>query len=294
MASAVNTAVTMSMTGSGVAMGATEVGQLRVEVRSVNGRSLALKQRLCAEVAGLEPAFDEVVRRTVARGNLTLVVDRVGHSQSFDRGALQQLVQDLRALARDLGINNDLSLRDVLTLAGSTRAQPLAREMPPGVAAVLDGALADLQRHRAADGTATVAAMLNELDGIDRLRATAIARAPSIVADYRARLLQRIGEFVAAQGLRLEAADLIREVAVFAEHSDVGEELQRLGAHADEVRALLRRGGVIGRKLDFLLQEAMREANTLGSKSPDVAMAHRVVELKASIDRLKEQAANLE
>src|SRR5262245_49473565 len=226
----------MSMTGSGVATGATEVGELRVEVRAVNGRSLALKQRLCAEVAGLEPAFDDVVRRAVARGNLTLVVERVGHSPSFDRGALQALVQDLRALARDLGLADDLSLRDVLALAGGMRTSPLAREMPGGVAAVLARAVADLQRHRAADGAATVAAMLTELDGIERLRTAAVARAPSIVAAYRERLLQRIGEFVAAQGLRLDAADLIREVAVFAEHSDGGEELQRLGAHAARVR----------------------------------------------------------
>ncbi len=283
------------MTGSGAASGPTELGELRVELRAVNGRSLQIKQRLCAEVAGLEAAFEEVVRREVQRGTLTLVVERGGQGAlPLDRPALQSFVADLRALARDLGLADDLSLRDVMMLATNLRAGAVARELQPGVARLLGAALVDLQRHRALDGQATVAAMRAELDAVDRQRAVAEQRAPAIVVDHRDRLLARVREFVAAQGVTLTAADVVREVALFAERADVGEELQRLAAHTLEIRALLDRGGAIGRKLDFLLQEALRETNTLGSKSPDVAMAHCVVEMKSSIDRLKEQAANLE
>lgn len=283
------------MTGVGVASGATRFGELRIELRAVNGRALQIKQRLCTEVAGIEAAFDEVVRREVVRGTVTLVVERQGDgSLALDRPALQALVEDLRALARDLGLAADLSLRDVLALAANMRTSNLARELTPDLAAVLEAALADFQAHRLADGAATVAAMIADLDTIDRLRAAAAERAPAIVAEYRDKLRQRVGEFLAAQGLELDAAAVVREVGMFGERADVSEELQRLAAHAAEVRAMLQRGGVLGRKLDFLLQELLREANTLGSKSPDVAMAHCVVDLKASIDRLKEQAANLE
>ncbi len=283
------------MTGTGVAAGATECGALRIEVRSVNGRSLQIKQRLCAEVLGLEPAFDEAIRKVVTRGSLTLAIDRVGGGAlAIDRGAMQSLVADLRALASELGLDGELSLRDVLSFAGGARTPTMGRELLPGLAALLQSALADLQDHRATDGAATVAAMAMELDAIERLRAAAMLRAPTIVSEYRERLRQRVGEFLAAQGLELAAADVVREVALFAERVDVGEELQRLGAHTVEVRALLQRGGAIGRKLDFLLQELLREANTLGAKSPDVAMAHAVVAMKTAIDRLKEQAANLE
>lgn len=287
-------AATTSMTGAGVATGATEFGDLRVEVRSVNGRALQIKQRLCTEVAGLESAFDEAVRKVVGRGTVTFVVERTGSAVGGDRAALRQFVADLRAMAAELGLADDLSLRDVLTLSATVRAPGATREFGPRLAALVGRALADLQRHREVDGRATVAAMAIELDAIARLREDAARRAPAIVSDYRDKLLLRVREFVAQQGARLEANDIVREVALFAERADVGEELQRLGAHVDEVRALLKRGGAIGRKLDFLLQEALREANTLGSKSPDVAMAHCVVEIKAAIDRLKEQAANLE
>lgn len=283
------------MTGTGVAIGATECGTLRVEVRSVNGRGLQVKLRLCPEVSGLEAALDELVRGELTRGSVTLAIDRVGGGAlGIDRQALQQLVVDLRHIAAELGLAAELSLRDVLAIAGATKTASLTRELAPQLKALVHEALADLRRHRLADGAAAVAAMEVDLAAVERLRGEAAQRAPALVDEHRERLLQRVREFVAAQGVQIAAADVVREVAMFAERADVGEELQRLGAHLGEVRALLRRGGPLGRKLEFLLQEVLREANTLGSKSPDVTMAHCVVEMKASIDRLKEQAANLE
>ncbi|MGE3172405.1 MAG: YicC family protein [Planctomycetota bacterium] len=288
-------ASTRSMTGTGSAAGPSEVGELRIELRAVNGRGMSLKQRLCAELSGLEGAIEDEVRKVVRRGSVTLVVDRFGAGGvAQDRAQLQRLVADLRALARDLGVADDLSLRDVLAIAGSNRGGAPGRELPAGVTALLRAALADFEQHRAADGAAAVAAMREELAALEALRQQAAARAPAIVDDHRERLLQRVRDFVAAQGAQVGAADVVREVALFAERVDTSEELQRLGAHCAEVRALLDAGGSIGRKLDFLLQEVLREANTLGSKSPDVETAHCVVAMKAAIDRLKEQAANLE
>lgn len=285
------------MTGSGVAAGATEFGELRIELRSVNGRSLTLKQRLCPEVAGFETAFDEEIRAALARGSVTLLVDRAGSAAVVpDRALLAQLCSELRLLARDLGLPDDLALRDVLALAATAgRALPLgARSLPPQLLGLLQAAIGDLQRHRLAEGAATVEAMAAQLDELALRLAEAEARAPQVIESHRERLLERVRAWLLQQGVAIEAADVVREVALVADRADVAEELQRLAAHLAELRAVLASGGAIGRKLEFLLQEVLREANTLGSKSPDVAMAHCVVAMKSCIDRLKEQAANLE
>lgn len=288
------TAATFSMTGTGSAAGVTEAGPLRIELRSVNGRALQVKQRLCREVSGLEAAFEDELRAKVGRGSVTLVVERGGSSDGLpDRARLAQIVSSMRSLARDLGLSDQLTLRDALDLAKDAPST-FDRDDCPRLMALLHAAIAELQAHRAEGGKSTAAAMRAELDALDRLRAEAAQRAPAIVEDHRARLLQRMREFVSAQGLRLDEGALVREVGLFAERVDVEEELQRLSAHLRETRSVLDGGGAVGRKVEFLLQEVLRETNTLGSKSPDVAMAHWVVAMKSAIDRLKEQAANLE
>lgn len=284
---------TYSMTGQGAAAGVCEAGALRVEVRSVNGRGLNLKLRLCPEVAGLEGVFDEEVRRFAARGTVTFVVDRAGGSAAPDREAMKALAAELRQLARELDMPADLSLRDVLAVAAMGRG-PGVREAGPKLLQLVREALEQWQSHRQRGGAETVAAMMAEVDRLFELQQQASLRAPQLAAEHRERLLSRVREFVEAHGAQVEAGDLVREVAVYAERIDVSEELQRLGAHLGEIREQCRAGGAIGRRLEFLLQEALREANTLGSKSPDVAMAHCVIAMKSAIDRLKEQAANLE
>src|SRR5262249_51812982 len=152
----------------------------------------------------------------------------------------------------DLGLAADLGLRDVLALAATSgRAAGNARELPPRLLQLLRAAIADLQRHRQDDGDAAVAAMRGHLDELQALRQQAVARAPLIVGEFRSKLLARVRDFVAAQGLQLAAADVVREVALFADRADVTEELQRLGAHLESVCAVLVRGGSIGRKLEF-------------------------------------------
>ncbi|MGA0868968.1 MAG: endoribonuclease YicC domain-containing protein, partial [Planctomycetota bacterium] len=124
--------------------------------------------------------------------------------------------------------------------------------------------------------------------------AGAEARAPELVTSQRERLLERVNEFLAGRGLSIEPDNVVRELAVFAEKTDVAEEIQRLRAHIERAHQLLDGGGEVGRRFEFLVQEMLRETNTLGSKSPDVQIAHTVVAMKTAIDRLKEQAANLE
>lgn len=282
------------MTGHGAAAGPTPAGNLLVELRSVNARGFVLKQRLCAEVAGLEPVLEERIRQRIARGTVTLTIERAGLGALPDREALRELVQQLHALARDLGLRDELSLRDVLALATVQGRSDATRTPAPELLQLVDRALDQLLQRRHAEGAAIGREMARLLGEFEQNLATARTRAPEVVATYREKLLARIGEVLRAQGLQVEPQDVVREVALFADRSDVTEELHRLEMHLGEVRATLRQGGEVGRRLDFLLQELLRETNTLGSKSPDVAMTHEVVAMKSCIDKLKEQAANLE
>jgi uncharacterized protein (TIGR00255 family) len=288
---------TLSMTGAGFASGATEVGALRIEVRTVNGRGLTVKLRLPQACSGFEAAIEEAVRERVRRGTVAVVVERQGGaSPALDHGALRDAAADLRQIATDVGLPPP-TVADVLHYAGAFgRSEAVtSRPLPAGLRDLLAAALVDLQRARTADGAGTVQAMSEQLTAFsDHLRAAA-ERAPHLVTAWRDRLLQRVQEFVQAHVPGpVPAVDIVREVAMQADRIDTAEEMQRLARHIDEIGNVFARGGEVGRRLEFLLQELLRETNTLGSKSPDSTMAHTVVAMKSCIDRLREQAANLE
>lgn len=288
---------THSMTGVGFATGQSEIGELRIEVRSVNGRGVALKLRLPPSVGGYEAGLEELVRSRIARGSLTVVIERVQSAPALPEGEqVRATAAAMLHLADELHLPSP-TLADVLQwLAAAGRGDAAtSRPLPPRFRALLERALDDLLRHRADDGRGTTAAILAELDRFTALANDVASRAPALAEDYRARLLQKVLEFVQRHvPAPPPAVDLVKEVAVFADRVDVAEELQRQQAHLAEIRAVLARGGEVGKRLEFLLQELLRETNTLGSKSPDTSIAHAVVAMKTCIERMKEQAANLE
>lgn len=288
---------TLSMTGAGFAAGSTELGPLRVEVRTVNGRGVSVKLRLPAVCSGFEAALEELVREQVRRGTVAVVVERQGGvAPSFDRASLREAAADLRQLAVDTGLPAP-TIADVLQYAGAfARGEAMtSRPLPPGLRELVVQALADLQRARAADGAGTVRAVQETLAKFAAHLVAAAERAPRLVDAWRDRLLQRVQDFVQAHAPGpVPAVDLVREVALQADRIDTAEELQRLDSHTGAIRDVLARGGEVGRRLEFLLQELLRETNTLGSKSPDSTIAHTVVAMKSCIDRLREQVANLE
>ncbi len=292
-----------SMTGSGWSRGAVDgLGELLVDVRSVNGKSLSVKTRLPAAIQSLEREFDRRVRARIERGtvSLSVQVDRsvgaVGALLQSDQFAA--VSRKLTALAAEQGLA-EVSVRDVvvvlLALRGGSDGPSIepGAGMSDGLAALLDEALDRLVAERETEGAATREAMREALRELAAGREAVAARAPQLIADYRQRLLDRVREFLDGRAVELEEAAVVREVALFADKSDIAEELQRLETHLQRLGALLDAGGAVGRQLEFLLQEALREVNTIGSKSPDVDTAHAVVAMKSWIDRLKEQAANL-
>ena len=291
-----------SMTGSGVGAGASELGPTTVEVRSTNGRTLAVKPRLPNECQGLEAALERRVRERLRRGTVVVVVETAGAAAGgpaiVDTALAERAAAELRALAQRLGLAADLRLEMLLGVPGvvaADRTRPRASwEPPPLLQGLIDEALDQLVASREQEGAAMVAVVGEQLAEITRRHGEIAARAASVAQDHRQRLLRRVNEFLAGQARVLSDQDVLREVALFADRVDVNEELQRIAAHLTKVHDLLAAGGEVGRSLDFLLQELLREVNTVGSKSPDVTIAHAVVAAKMAIDRLKEIAANLE
>ena len=289
------------MTGAGTAAGDCELGHLTVECRSVNGRALSVKSRLAAEHQGLEAAIEERVRQRVTRGSVRValaVCDAPQPQESeLDSEFGEQVAQRLEEFAGRVG--KPVSLADILAfpgvVRGASRSGPrLSRGLPDGVSGLLDEALAALVADRVREGATTREVMLQELESLHEALAEVQALAPQVVEAYRDRVLQRVNEFLDGRAKALEPSDVIREVSLFADRVDISEEIQRLQVHGAKAREALLGGGPVGRTFEFLAQELLREVNTLGSKSPDVEIAHLVVRMKSSVDKLKEQAANLE
>ncbi|HEB52813.1 MAG TPA: DUF1732 domain-containing protein, partial [bacterium] len=229
------------MTGAGFAAGESEVGAVRVEVRSVNGRGLTVKQRLSSGCAGFEAAIEQQVRACLRRGSVTVVVERANRGAALpDRETLCSVARELGDLSAELGLEPP-TIADVVQIASGSRGESAtSRPLPPLLAGLFEQALAQLREHRGKEGAGTVAAIAAQLDEFTRLADLVATRAPQLIAEYRARLLQRVQEFVAANVPEPPpAVDLVREVAVFADKVDVAEELQRLRAHLTEIRSLL-------------------------------------------------------
>ena len=288
---------THSMTGVGFAAGPTELGELRIEVRTVNGRGFAAKLRLPPACSGFDAAIEELVRQHVLRGSVQVVVERAQVAPPLpDRELLRAVAAGLNELANELRLPPPVFADVLQVVNASSRGDAMtSRPLPPKLRSLFEQALVDLTRHRRTEGAGTAGMIAALLDEFALAVQQVALRAPELAVLYRERLLQRVNDFIAHHLPQSPpAVDVIREVALFADRIDVAEELQRLQAHLGELRAVLGRGGEVGRRLEFLLQELLRETNTLGSKSPDAAMAHTAVAMKTAIERMKEQAANLE
>ena len=289
-----------SMTGLGRGRASQNGVGFVAEVRTVNHRSLEVKVRLPHGLSGLEGRVTAVVRKHVQRGRVDVRLDLTEGGSTLlaprvDTAAAQATVETLRALGNKLGLYGDLTMHDLVLLLDRIQVQ----DPPPdleSVGAVVDAALTaameDLDTMRRTEGAALHQDMLARVEMLDGLRARLLARAPAAVAESNARLRARVVELAA--GVAVDPARLAAECALLADRTDTAEELTRLAGHLDHVRALLRGTEPAGRKLDFLCQELHREANTMASKAQDSAMQAVVVDLKAEIERVREQVQNVE
>lgn len=274
------------------------------ELRSVNGRGLDLRLRLPNGLEALEPALREAAGRQLKRGHvaaaLTLRREERAPRLAPDPAALEQAIALASGLAQRLGAPPPRA-EAILALPGVLRAEAAEPDEAAEAArraallAGFEAALAALVAARRREGAQLAAILGALLDEIAALREAAAAEAAAQPEAQRRRLLENLarllGEGEIAQ--RIPEERLAAEVALLAQRADVREELDRLGAHIAEARRLLA-GGEIGRRLEFLTQEFVREANTLCSKSASLGLTRLGLELKAAIERLREQAMNVE
>ena len=289
-----------SMTGFGAASIAHEGRTLRAEVRAVNHRFLQLKLRVPGEFGFLEAEIEKAVRARVERGALSLSVHvsgaGAGRAPRVDFAAAARYRAELERLARENGLDPRVDLATLIGLPGVLAAEfdelELERE-GRDVLALVARAVDALEEMRAREGEAMARDLLRSADAIAELALRIAERVPQAVAEQHAALKLRVAELLDGRPAPSDA-DLARELALLADRSDVNEELARLASHIEQLRHLLARPGPVGRQLDFLVQEFLREANTIGSKAGDAQIAHRVVELKTWIERLREQVQNVE
>ncbi|GAB4212240.1 MAG: YicC family protein [Rhodoferax sp.] len=274
--------------------------RLGVEIRAVNSRFLDLSFRLPDELRSLEPVLRELLVGRLKRGKVEL---RAGFESSHTSAWADppaKLLQRLNGLQDSvrawLPQATPLSVAEVLALCPNERVQPQAWQEP--LLALAQQALDGLLEARAREGEKLVAMLRERLQGLRELVAQAQPLVPKLVAQQRQRFLDRWAEALsqADPAPNADAAHdrALSEATALALRIDVAEELSRLGAHLDEIERLLQRGGEVGKRLDFLIQELHREANTLGSKSATLEMTHIAVDMKVLIEQMREQVQNLE
>jgi len=287
------------MTGYGRGLASLGTQTLTVQVSSVNRKTLDLAIKLPEEWESLEASLGEQVRKVASRGRVSVVVELTGENGVgelvWDEIEIGETLDRLSDLADARGISFTPSPELLWSIANSRRKTaelPVAEDAAPVIRTALADALRGFGAMRAKEGEALLIDFITRLNTL-RVHVDAIAaRAPQVTAGYREQLLARLRQ----AGLELDVNDerVLREIALFADRCDVTEELTRLRSHFEQFTALIKSGGEIGRKSEFILQEIGREVNTIGSKANDLTISRAVIELKNELERVREQMANVE
>jgi uncharacterized protein (TIGR00255 family) len=291
-----------SMTGYGEVAGEFDGISYAVEIKAVNNRYLKTIIKLPEGTAFLEDDIDKELRRQLSRGtiNYVLRVKSISANALFeiDEATLRSLVMKLREVSASVGIQGSIDLASLLELPGIV--QPVVpdeeqclriKEFVLGLTAT---ALDKVKRMREAEGRFLEADLKKHCDAIQAELETIRRCSGSVTLDYARKLRKRVDELLAEAKLKLDEQTLAREVAILADRSDISEEITRLDAHLQQFAQICRTDGQAGRRLDFLSQEMLREANTVASKAGDAQIARSVVDIKCLIERLKEQIQNVE
>ena len=290
----------LSMTGYATAGAELDSGSLTLELRAVNHRYLDIQLRMPDELRCVEGALREAIGAQLQRGKVDCRINYAARgAQSgavLNRDLLQQLaawnreVQNALPDARSLDVADVLRWNGVLETPGAS-----ADELRAALLGLLQEVLQEFSASRAREGEKLKEFLLQRVEKIEALRSGVMPHVPAAIAAYEQKLTARLRE--ALQGVAAQDAlnERVRqEITLFTSKIDVDEELSRLASHLGEMRRILAQGGAVGKRLDFLMQELNREANTLGSKSVDAEVSRSAMEMKILIEQMREQIQNLE
>ncbi len=290
------------MTGQGSGRSENELGLVSVEIRSVNQRGLRIATRIAEPLTPLESRVEQLIRTRLKRGSLQVNV-RFSATGANSAGTVNSTVvlsyaAQLHRIRESLMSNDPIDLAYLLQLPGAietTERDGLDVEQAWAlVEQATLAALESLDAMRATEGEAMAAQLQADSDQISVHLTQIVELAPAVVTQYRDRLENRISRLLEERGLQLGQAEIVREVQLFADRTDISEEITRLTSHLAMFAETLQGEESSGRKLDFIIQEMFRETNTIGSKANDAQIGGRVVEIKCAIERMRELVQNIE
>ena len=289
-----------SMTGYGRAAQTIGGREITVEIRSVNNRYLDCTVKLPRTVSFAEDAVKQAVKASLSRGKVDVFVSLRAEQEeaaqvSLNRKVLEGYLGAMRQMVTDYGVRDDISaaalsrLPEVFTVE---KPDVDEAQLQADLLTVLDHALTQYDAMRSTEGRALEADLRGRGETILTLVSQVEQGSGRTVTDYRTRLEAKMREVL--ENTAIDEARILTEAAIFADKVAVDEETVRLRSHLDQMNTMLTAGGPVGRKLDFLLQEMNREANTIGSKCSDVQLTRIVVDIKAELEKIREQTQNLE
>ena len=288
------------MTGYGRAEKTIDGREITVEMRAVNNRYLDLNVKLPRVYGFAEDAVKSLIKANVNRGKLDLfitvnVTADTSLQISLNKPVLEGYLAALKSIAADYGVRDDISVTalsrmpDVFVVEKQEEDEQQATQE---ILSVVSQALSKFSAMRTLEGAALEQDLRSRAKTVLALVEKVEARSPVTLCEYRSRLTQKMQEVL--QNTNIDEGRILQEAAIYADKIAVDEETVRLRSHLSQLDAMLTAGGAIGRKLDFLLQEFNREANTIGSKGNDLEQARTVVEIKAELEKIREQTQNIE
>ncbi len=289
-----------SMTGYGRAVATVNGREFTAELRSVNNRYLDCTVKLPRILSFAEDAVKQAVKAAVSRGKVDVYISLKSEtdadtSVTLNQAVLEGYLEAMHRMVDEFGVKDDISVSTIAKLPDIfTVEKPRLDEeqLLKDLMSVVEQAIAGYDAMRCTEGAAMAADLRSRGETILSLVEQVEQGSPQTVADYRARLEAKIKEVLASSNI--DESRILTEAAIFADKVAVDEETVRLRSHLQQMNTMLSDGGAVGRKLDFLLQEMNREANTIGSKCSDVRLARVVVEIKAELEKIREQTQNIE
>ena len=291
-----------SMTGYGEAQGEINSVIYTVEIRTVNNRYLKTNVKLPESVAFLEEDIDKLLRKNLSRGTVNYVLQLKNVSANalydIDESGLRAYIEKLSRVGSSADVKCTIDIGSLLVLPGIIQPispdEKAAEQIKEVVLSITQKAIDQLKQMRAAEGAALAADLDGHCKAIKQGLEQICSRNVTVLQEYQKKLKKRVDELLAEAKLKLDEETLAREVAIFADRSDISEEIARLGSHLQQFTESCQANTAAGRRLDFISQEMLREANTIASKASDTEVVRCVIDIKCRIDRIKEQVQNIE
>lgn len=289
-----------SMTGYGRAVKSFEGREITVELRSVNNRFLDCNVKIPRQFSYAEDRIKQMVKEHISRGKVDvfITINNTTDEQvaiSLNKPVVEGYLAAMHVMTEAFSVDGSITVADIARLPDVFSVEKPEIDEEARAAEIYEAVSLALEQYdsmRLTEGLALKQDLLNRRTTILELVARVEARSPITVAEYRARLENKLREVL--ESANIDESRILTEAAIFADKVAVDEETVRLRSHLDQLRAMLEEKGSIGRKLDFLLQEMNREANTIGSKGNDIEQARTVVEIKAELEKIREQIQNIE